>query len=71
MASITSSELVESVPHGGTKRNIYRYTLSTGEVHQRRSWISAATDNAADMAFRGVMLLDELALAEFEGIIND
>lgn len=64
MATITNSVVVESVSHGSYKRNLYRYTIDTGETHERRSWVPSATDNATDMDAVGVRMLDELAQAE-------
>lgn len=66
MATITTSTIVESVAHGSTKRNLYRFVLSTGETHERRSWINQSVDNDADLAARGAMLLDELVAAEID-----
>lgn len=70
MATITNSVIVESVPNGGTKRNLYRYTVSNGEVHERRGWIPQAADSNADMAARGTALLDELAQSEFDRLLG-
>jgi hypothetical protein len=67
MATITTSVVVESVDRGSYKRNLYRYTLDNGEVHERRGWIATAVDNATDMNMRGTLLLDMLAQAEING----
>lgn len=70
MATLTNSVIVESVPNRGTQRNRYRYTFDNGEVHDRIGWIPLAADANADMAMRGVSLLDELARAEFERLLD-
>jgi hypothetical protein len=70
MATLTTSTIIESVPNRGTQRNRYRYTFDNGEVHERRGWIPVGADSDADMAMRGVALLDELARAEFERLIG-
>ena len=70
MASIVTSVVVESVPRGANKRNRYRYTLDDATVHERRSWIPAATDNATDRDARGAALLEELAQAEINAILG-
>jgi hypothetical protein len=70
MATITNSTIIESVPNGGTQRNRYRYVIDTGEVHERAGWIPLAADANADMAMRGVILLDELAQAEFDALLG-
>ena len=70
MATITSSTVIESVTSGGTKRNLYRYVLDTGEAHERRGWIPLAADTNADMAARGDSLLNELAQAEIANLLE-
>ena len=70
MAAITNSEIVESINRVSTKRNLYRFTLDNGEVHERRSWVPVATDNAADLAAVGGRLLDELARAEIKALLG-
>lgn len=70
MATITNSVLVESAERGTMKRNLYRYTLDNGEVHERRGWIATGADNTADMNARGIAALTELAEAEIERILN-
>jgi hypothetical protein len=70
MATITSATIVESITRGGTKRNRYRYTLDTGETHERRGWIPVAADSDADMSARGAQLLDELAETEIRRVLN-
>lgn len=70
MATLISSVIVESVPNRGTQRNRYRYTFDNGEVHFRSGWIPVAADANADMAARGVTLLDELAVSEFERLVG-
>jgi hypothetical protein len=64
MATITNSVVVESVDRGSYKRNLYRYTIDNGEVHEQRGWIPTSTDNATDMAMRGTLLLESLVQAE-------
>lgn len=67
MATITTSVLVSSENRGTWKKNLYRYTLSDGTVHERRGWISTAVADADDMTMRGTLLLDELVQAEING----
>ena len=71
MATITTSTIVESVANGNTKRNLYRYVLSDGTTHERRSWINESADNNTDLAARGTMLLDELVAGEITQILSE
>lgn len=69
------STIIEAVTRykqvrGGTTRYGFRYTLDSGEVHDRIAWVSSETDEATERDARGVMLLDELARREIEEILG-
>ena len=70
MATITNSEVIESVQRGETKRNRYRYTLSTGQVFTEIGWISVSASDSADMASLGDALLVQLAESEAQEVMN-
>ena len=55
---------------GGTTRYGFRYTLDNGEVHDRIAWVSSSIDEATERDARGVLLLDELAQAEIDGLLG-
>lgn len=55
---------------GNTTRYGFRYTLDNGEVHDRIAWVSSSIDEAAERDARGVLLLDELAQAEIDGLLG-
>jgi hypothetical protein len=70
MATITASVLVRSESRGTWKKNLYRYTLDDGTVHEQRGWVATAVNDADDMATRGTLLLDSLARTEINGLLE-
>lgn len=69
MATIVSSELVRSENRSSWRKNLYRYTLSDGTVHEERGWVASGVADADDMAMRGVLLLERLAAAEINELL--
>lgn len=70
MATITEAVTVEAVPRGGTVRYRFRYTLDTGETHERRAWVPTSTDEATERDARGAALLEELARSEVNEVLG-
>ena len=71
MATITNAETVEARPSGSTIRYLFRFTLSNGEVHQRRAWVPSTTNEVTERTFRGSLLLEELASAEADRLMGE
>lgn len=70
MSTIVSAVTRYKQVRGNTTRYGFRYTLDSGEVHDRIAWVSSSIDEAAERDARGVLLLEELARAEIDGLLG-
>lgn len=71
MAAIVSSETkATEVRQNGITRYRFRYVVDTGETRERIAWVPSATDEATERTFRGNLLLQELADAEFNQMLS-
>ena len=71
MATITNSETVEARVAGSITKYLFKYTLSNGEVHQRRAWVPSTTNEDTERTFRGNLMLEELAAAETDRLLGE
>ncbi len=71
MATITNSETVEASVSGSITKYLFRYTLSNGEVHQRRAWVPSSTDEVTERTYRGNLMLEELADQETTRLLGE
>jgi hypothetical protein len=71
MTTIVSAITVSKQVRPATTRYRFRYTLSNGEVQDRIAWVSNSVDEAAERDARGVYLLEEMAVAEFNTLLGD
>jgi hypothetical protein len=67
---VTTRETVEAIPHGSQMRYRFKYTFDNGEVHYRRAWVPAGTNEADERNRREGIMLNELANAEANQVIG-
>jgi hypothetical protein len=71
MATITNATTIDKSAHGTNVRYRFRYELDNGEVHYARAWVPANIDEATERTARGVALLEALAAAEIEQVLDE
>lgn len=69
MSTITNAETLEARAQGSIVKYVFRYTVSTGEVHTRRAWVPNTVNEVTERTARGEYLLYELAEAEAAAVI--
>jgi hypothetical protein len=70
MATITNAITIDKSAHGTNVRYRFRYELDNGELHYARAWVPANVDEATERSARGAALLEVLAAAEIEQVMD-
>lgn len=70
MSTITNAETVEARAQGSIVKYLFKYTISTGEVHTRRAWVQNTVDETTERTARGVYLIQELAETEAISVVG-